>query len=45
MTDKAMRVHDWVEDIREVINNIHSDIGSLTKPGVYSRCKAESCSH
>ena len=32
MTDKTRRIPDWVNDIRETIQNIRSDIGSLTKP-------------
>lgn len=32
MTDKTRRIPDWVNDIRETIKNIRSDIGSLTKP-------------
>jgi uncharacterized protein with HEPN domain len=32
MTDKTRRILDWVNDIRESIKNIRSDIGALTKP-------------
>ena len=31
MTDKTRRIPDWVSDIRESIQNIRSDIGSLSK--------------
>ncbi|HOF30332.1 MAG TPA: DUF86 domain-containing protein [Burkholderiaceae bacterium] len=31
MTDKTRRIADWVEDIRETIRNVRSDIGTLTK--------------
>ena len=31
MTDKTRRVADWVDDIRETIRNVRSDIGTLTK--------------
>ena len=31
MTDKSRRIADWVEDIRETISNIRSDIGPLSK--------------
>lgn len=32
MTDKTRRISDWVNDIRETIGNIRSDLGSLIKP-------------
>jgi uncharacterized protein with HEPN domain len=32
MTDKVRRIPDWVNDIRDSINNIRSDLGPLTKP-------------
>jgi len=31
MTDKRRRLPDWVQDIREAIQNIRSDIGTLTE--------------
>lgn len=31
MTDKMRRIPDWVNDIRESMQNIRSDIGTLTK--------------
>ena len=31
MTDKTRRVADWVDDIRETIRNVRSDMGTLTK--------------
>lgn len=31
MTDKSRRIADWVEDIRETISNIRSDIGPSSK--------------
>ena len=32
MTDKARRIADWVEDIREIIGNVRSDMGTLPNP-------------
>jgi uncharacterized protein with HEPN domain len=31
MTDKTRRIPDWVSDIRESIQNIRADVGSLSK--------------
>ena len=31
MTDKARRLPDWLQDIREAIRNVRSDLGGLTK--------------
>lgn len=31
MTDKERRLTDWVQDIREAIQNIRADIGGLTE--------------
>jgi uncharacterized protein with HEPN domain len=32
MKGKARRIPDWLDDIRETIENIRADLGTLTKP-------------
>lgn len=41
MSDKTRRLPDWISDIREAINNIRSDIGSLTKPEFFADGKSQ----
>ncbi len=31
MTNKLRRLPDWLQDIREAIRNVRSDLGRLTK--------------
>ena len=31
MTDKSRRLPNWLQDIRESIRNVRSDLGGLTK--------------
>lgn len=41
MTDKARRIPDWVNDISEIIKNIHSDLGTLTKAEFFNDGKTQ----
>jgi hypothetical protein len=42
MTDKARRIADWVEDIRETIGNIRSDIGHADQDRVPAKTESPS---